>query len=153
MACVLSSFSHVRLFETPPWTVAHQAPLSMGFLQARILEWVAMPSFRGSSWPRDQTWVFCIAGRFSSLVSHQGNFAPLKSLITETCSRANIVVWLRSQNAKNGFSYIKKVMPGTLSLGTPHAIFLYIYTISQNFIVHVLPFSSSFSNSLGVFMQ
>ena len=28
------------------WTVAHQAPLSMGILQARILEWVAMPSSR-----------------------------------------------------------------------------------------------------------
>ena len=25
------------------WTVAHQAPLLMGILQARILEWVAMP--------------------------------------------------------------------------------------------------------------
>ena len=40
--------SPVRLFATP-WTVAHQAPLSMGILQARILEWVAMPSSRGSS--------------------------------------------------------------------------------------------------------
>ena len=29
------------------WTVAHQAPLSMEILQARILEWVAMPSSRG----------------------------------------------------------------------------------------------------------
>ena len=28
--CVLSCFSRVRLFVTP-WTVAHQAPLSMGF--------------------------------------------------------------------------------------------------------------------------
>ena len=28
--CVLSHFSHVRLFVTP-WTVAHQAPLSIGF--------------------------------------------------------------------------------------------------------------------------
>ena len=28
------------------WTVACQAPLSMGILQARILEWVAMPSSR-----------------------------------------------------------------------------------------------------------
>ena len=36
-----------------PWTVAHQAPLSMEILQARILEWVAMPSSRGSSQPRD----------------------------------------------------------------------------------------------------
>ena len=29
-------------FETP-WTVACQAPLSMGILQARTLEWVAIP--------------------------------------------------------------------------------------------------------------
>ena len=28
--CMLSRFSRVRLFATP-WTVAHQAPLSMGF--------------------------------------------------------------------------------------------------------------------------
>ena len=36
-------------------------------LQARILGWVAMPSSRRSSWPRDQTHIFCIsciAGRF-----------------------------------------------------------------------------------------
>ena len=31
------------------WTVAQQALLSSGILQARILEWVAMPSSRGSS--------------------------------------------------------------------------------------------------------
>ena len=30
-----------------------QAPLSMGILQARILEWVAMSSSRASSLPRD----------------------------------------------------------------------------------------------------
>ena len=36
-----------------PWTVACQAPLSMGILQARILEWVVMPSSTGSSRPRD----------------------------------------------------------------------------------------------------
>ena len=35
-----------------------------GILQARILEWVAIPFFRGSSWPRDWTWVSCIAGEF-----------------------------------------------------------------------------------------
>ena len=31
-----------------PWTVALQTPLPTGILQARILEWVAMPSSRGS---------------------------------------------------------------------------------------------------------
>ena len=35
-----------------------------GILQARILEWVAIPFSRGSSQPRDWTQVFCIAGRF-----------------------------------------------------------------------------------------
>ena len=55
--------SSVRLFVIP-WTVAHQAPISMGIFQARILEWVAMPSSRGSSWPRDGTQVSHIAGRF-----------------------------------------------------------------------------------------
>ena len=34
------------------------------FLLARILDWVAIPSSRGSSQPRDPTWVFCVAGRF-----------------------------------------------------------------------------------------
>ena len=34
-----------------------------GIPQARILEWVAIPFSRGSSEPRDGTWVFCIAGR------------------------------------------------------------------------------------------
>ena len=35
-----------------------------GILQARILEWGAIPFSRGPSWPRDQTQVSCIAGRF-----------------------------------------------------------------------------------------
>ena len=51
--------SHVWLSATP-WTVARQAPLSTGILQARILEWVAMPSCRGSSWPGVRTCVPCI---------------------------------------------------------------------------------------------
>ena len=35
-----------------------------GILQASILEWVAISFSRGSSQPRNQTWVFCTAGRF-----------------------------------------------------------------------------------------
>ena len=38
-----------------------------GILQARIQEWVAIPFSYGSSWPRDWTWVSCIAGRFFTL--------------------------------------------------------------------------------------
>ena len=48
--------SRVPLFATP-WAVH-------GFLQARIMEWVAFPFSRGSSQPRNWTRVSCIAGRF-----------------------------------------------------------------------------------------
>ena len=48
--------SRVQLFVTPQ-TAAHQAPLSMGILQARVLELVSMPSPRGSSQHWDQTQV------------------------------------------------------------------------------------------------
>ena len=40
-----------------PWTPC-QAPLSVGILQARILEWVAMSSSRGFSRSRDQTQIY-----------------------------------------------------------------------------------------------
>ena len=50
---VVKSLSHVSLYVIP-WTVTCQAPLSIMILQARILEWVAMPS-RGSFQPRDRT--------------------------------------------------------------------------------------------------
>ena len=46
------------------WTVACQSPLSMGFFQASILEWVAISFSRKSSWPSDRTCVFCTAGGF-----------------------------------------------------------------------------------------
>ena len=52
--CWALLLSCVWLFVTPQ-TVAHQAPLSMRILQAGLLEWAAMPSFRGSSQPRDWT--------------------------------------------------------------------------------------------------
>ena len=55
---------------SPPGSSVH------GILQARILEWVAMSSSRGSSWPRDWTQVSCIAGRFLLSVS-PGKYLPL----------------------------------------------------------------------------
>ena len=42
------NWTELRLFH--PWC-----------FQARILEWGAISSSRGSSWPRDQTWVSCIS--------------------------------------------------------------------------------------------
>ena len=48
-ARVLSRLSCVLLFVTP-WDSSLPGSSVQGILQARILEWVAMPSSRGSSW-------------------------------------------------------------------------------------------------------
>ena len=52
---------HSCLTLCDPRTVSHQAPLSMGILQARILEWAALLSSRGSSWPRDRSCISCVS--------------------------------------------------------------------------------------------
>ena len=51
---------------SPPGPSVH------GILQARILEWVAIPFTRGSSPPRDWTWVSCIVGRFFTIWASRG---------------------------------------------------------------------------------
>ena len=56
------SFSPVWLFATP-WTVSHQAPLSMGFSSQEDWSGVPFPSPGGSSQLRDQTWVSSIEDR------------------------------------------------------------------------------------------
>ena len=66
---VLSHFSRVWLY-VALWTVAFQAPLSMGFFRQEY--WLVMPSSRGSSWPRYGTHSscgYCTAAN-SSLLSH-----------------------------------------------------------------------------------
>ena len=60
---------HAKLFQSCPTLcdpMDYSSPGSSvyGILQARILEWVAIPFSRGSSWPSDQIWVSCIVGRF-----------------------------------------------------------------------------------------
>ena len=63
-ACVLNCFSRVQLCNPVDWGLPGSSV--HGILQARTLEWVAMPSSRGSSQPRDQTYfcyVSCIGSR------------------------------------------------------------------------------------------
>ena len=67
--CVYAKLlSHVRLFGTP-WTVARQAPLSMGFSRQEHLSGLPCPPPRWSSRPRDRThisYVSCIGKRVLS---------------------------------------------------------------------------------------
>ena len=64
---------HAQLHLTlcDPLDCSHQVPLSMGILQATILEWIAMPSSRGSSWPRDQTHIAYVSCTGRQVLYHQ----------------------------------------------------------------------------------
>ena len=73
--CQLRGFSRVLLFMTP-WTAARQTPLSMAFSRQELLERVAMPSSRGSSWPRDRTHVSYISYTVGRLLTPE----PLGSM-------------------------------------------------------------------------
>ena len=64
-ACLL--LSHVWVFATP-WTVCSPPGSSVhGILQARMLEWVAIPSSTGSSSPKDRIQVSHIVGIFFTI--------------------------------------------------------------------------------------
>ena len=55
-----------------------------GILQARILEWVAIPFFRGSSSPRDLTQVSCIAGGLFTIWANREAHRALTHSISST---------------------------------------------------------------------
>ena len=65
LLCVLVAQSCLTLCNpmacSPPGFSVH------GILQARILEWIAIPFSRGTSQPRDWTLVSCITGRFVTI--------------------------------------------------------------------------------------
>ena len=68
----VKSLSRVQLFANS-WVVAHQAPPSMGFFQARVLEWIAISFSRGSSHPKDWTRVSPDCKQTLYRLSHQGS--------------------------------------------------------------------------------
>ena len=92
-----SPFRHVQQYVTP-WTVTHQFPLSMGILQARILEWGILSFFQGIFPTQESNWVLhyrsafwttgdlkyyicsrCIAKQFSIFT----DYTPLKAIMRQ----------------------------------------------------------------------
>ena len=63
--CVKVAQSHLTLCN--PMDCILPGPSVHGILQARILDWVAIPFSRGSSQPRDRTQVSHIAGGFLTI--------------------------------------------------------------------------------------
>ena len=86
--------SHVQLFHnpmdcSPPGSSVH------GILQGRILKWVAIPFSRGSSWPRDQTYVSCTGRQILYL------YSGLRVSAVQPLSRIRLFVtqWTIAQQA------------------------------------------------------
>ena len=112
--CMLSCFSHVQLFAnlwSPPGSSVH------GILQARILEWVAMPSAMGSSWPRDRTWVFYISCTGRQVLCHLGNLLTALQFVLVQCTTS-------SQRCNTKESWLRICIncdqQGKISLGPPN---------------------------------
>ena len=82
-----------------------------GILQARMLEWVAIPFFRGSFQPRDQTQVSCIVGGFFKVWATREAPKYLSSQHTHFSSRPTVLV---------GFIYMRALLP--------HGIYRRVYT-------------------------
>ena len=67
MCCILCLVAQSCLILFDPMDCSQPGSSVHGDSPTRILEWLAMPSSRGSSQPRVQTQVSCIAGRFFTL--------------------------------------------------------------------------------------
>ena len=72
-----------------------------GILQARILEWIAVPFSGGSSQLRDLTWVSCIAGRFLTVWATRAALKA-KVVVVQWPSRAQLFAnpWTPWQHAR-----------------------------------------------------
>ena len=83
-----------------------------GILQARILEWVAIPFSKGSSQPRDGTQVSCIAGRiFASWATRE---AQLKWVADPFSSGSSL-----TQESNRGLLHCRRVLYQLSYKGSP----------------------------------
>ena len=89
---MLSRFSHVQLFVTL-WTVAHQAPLSMGFSRQTRWHGLLFPSpghvLDAGIEPESPAW----AGRFFTPGSRLHRLMCFECTVTVTCVTAGIKGW------------------------------------------------------------
>ena len=94
------SVSHSVMSDCDPVDCSSPGSSVHGFLQARILEWVAIPFSRASFWPRDWTQVACNTGRFFTVwaarevqkVLELDNYFKAAILSTHVSIRENLIM-------------------------------------------------------------
>ena len=113
-----------------PCIVAFQALLSMGILQARILEWVGMPSSKGSSQPRDQTQVYHPEGGFFTIWATR-EVEPSNMHFNKHSGES--LIWgpypedCQMEGKEHHLSWLRSVSWDCLSSTTPCPFFLFLF--------------------------
>ena len=110
-----------------------------GILQGRILEWVAMPFSRGSS----ETWVSCIAGRFSIIRATRE--AQLSSVQSLSRARLFATLWTTACHASLSINSqsLPKLTSIELMMPSNHLIFCHLLLLLPS----IFPASESFPMS------
>ena len=91
---------------SPPGSYFH------GILQAWILEWVAIPFSRGSSWPRDGNQVFCPAGEFFSIWVSREALCKEVCLLAVPMLTSHVVPVVKTLPASTGDARDVGLVPG-----------------------------------------
>ena len=103
----------VWLFETP-WTVARQAPLSMGFSRQEYWSGLPCPPPGASSWPRDWTCISCTASRFFT------HWATQEACFTYRTKGQMLFVYLMLFFKQSGKYVMRWVWASQICIKVPH---------------------------------
>ena len=125
LRAVLGHFSHVRLFATP-WTVAHQAPLSMGFPRQEY--WSGFPFLPPGDLPDPGmelaiSYVSCI-GRWGlyQCITWEAHYYDKQYLWSVDCVWATMPnMYITSQKSSN-MSAVPQPLLGSFLLLAPTAL-------------------------------
>ena len=124
---------------SPPGSSVHR------ILQARILEWVSIPSSKGSSWPRDSTCVSCIGRRI--LYNWATGESPFPKVTQLIIGRGRIqiqAIWFQSKE------------PTSCAINNKHLELMYICSIYlESLLCHVckVSFFSHWPHVSGISFQ
>ena len=124
---------------SPPGSSVH------GTLQARILEWVAISFSKRSSWPRDWTWVSCMADSLLSEPPGKPNlhdslfnwFSPVFTRKVFNCQADMKPAWLHAASiVAQGLE--DSVYPQTSEMGSECLVILFLafFCISNSLYCH-----------------
>ena len=86
-----------------------------GILQARILKWVSISFSKSSSWPRDQTQVSCIVGRFFTSWAEKEAQLKHKYVLKSMYAGSQIIDKWRLLNRKLGMLSVIRLYVQTMS--------------------------------------